>query len=107
MATPEGARQFELQLLRHCRLIFLLGERATRTDRADGWTVLDKARSSIQEREPKELTDLFQRFGHRTLRKLLLASELFDIEEEPTPKGGTRTLYRINPRFKLQIQTGP
>ena len=30
--------------------------------------------------------------------------ELFDIEEEPTAGGGTRTVYRINPRFELHIQ---
>ena len=53
------------------------------------------------------MTQLSQRYRHRTLKKLLLATELFDIEEEPTPKGGTRTIYRINPRFELQIQREP
>jgi hypothetical protein len=45
-----------------------------------------------------------ERYGHRTLKKLLRATELFDIEEEPTARGGTRTIYRINPRFELRIQ---
>ncbi len=47
---------------------------------------------------------MLARYGHRTLKKLLRATELFDLKEEPTPGGGTRTVYRINPQFELQIQ---
>ena len=65
--------------------------------------VLATAGNIIQKLEPLELTDLSKRFGHRTLKHLLLATELFDVEEEPTPKGGTRTIYRINSRFELQL----
>lgn len=107
MASPEGTRQFELQWLRQSRLILTLGELATKTDRPDGWMILATACNVIRQLDPEELTELSQRFGHRTLKKLLLASELFDIDEEPTPKGGTRTIYRINPRFELQIQREP
>ena len=107
MASPEGHRQFELQWLRHSRLVLLLGELAAKTDRADGWMVLATACNIIRQLEPEELAELFQRFGHRTLKKLLLATELFDVDEEPTSKGGTRTVYRINPRFELQIAAEP
>lgn len=107
MASPEGARQFELEWLRHSRLVLLLGELATRTNRADGWMVLATAGNVIRQLEPEELEHMAERHGHRTLKKLMQAAELFDIEEEPTPKGGTRTIYRINPRFELHIQRGP
>ena len=107
MASPEGTRRFELQWLRQSRLILMLGELATKTDRPDGWMILATACNVIRQLAPEELTQLSQRYGHRTLKKLLLASELFDIDEEPTPKGGTRTTYRINPRFELQIQREP
>lgn len=103
VSSPEGARQLELQWLRHSRLVLMLGELAARTDRPDGWMVLATAGNIIQKLEPLELTDLSKRFGHRTLKHLLLATELFDVEEEPTPKGGTRTIYRINSRFELQL----
>ena len=103
VASPEGARQLELQWLRHSRLVLMLGELAAKTDRPDGWMVLATAGNIIQKLEPLELTDLRKRFGHRTLKHLLLATELFDVEEEPTPKGGTRTIYRINSRFELQL----
>ncbi len=103
VASPEGARQLELQCLRHSRLVLMLGELAAKADRPDCWTVLATAGNIIQKLEPRELTDLSNRFGHRTLKNLLLATELFDVEEEPTPKGGTRTIYRINSRFELQL----
>jgi len=107
MASPEWIRQHDLLRLRHSRLVLLLGELAAKTDRADGWMILATACNIISHLEPEELTDLFLRFGHRTLKKLLQASELFDIEEEPTPKGGTRTIYRINPSFELKICAEP
>lgn len=104
MSSPEGARQFELHWLRHSRLVLLLGEVAQKTPRADGWTVLASAGHIVRQREPEELEHMLERYGHRTLKKLMHATELFDIVDEPTPGGGTRTVYRINPRFELQIQ---
>jgi hypothetical protein len=35
------------------------------------------------------------------------ATELFDIVDELTPRGGARTIYRINPRFQLEISPDP
>jgi OST-HTH/LOTUS domain len=107
IASPEGARQFELQWLRHSRLVLLLGELATRTTRTDGWMALATAGQVIKLVEPEELEHMAERYGHRTLKKLLQATELFDIEEEPTAKGGTQTIYRINPHFEPQIQREP
>lgn len=104
MSSPEATREIELQWLRHSRLVLLLGEIAQRTPRADGWTVLASAGHILRQREPEELDRMLERYGHRTVKKLMQATELFDIEEEPTPGGGTRTVYRINPRFELQIQ---
>lgn len=104
LATPEASREFELQWLRHSRLVLLLGEIAKRTPRTDGWTVLASAGQILRQQEPEELEQMAARFGHRTLKKVLLATGLFDIEEEPTAGGGTRTVYRINPRFELRIE---
>lgn len=103
MASPEANRQLELMFLRHSRLVLLLGELATKTTRKDGWLDLSTAANVIKELEPEATERMFERYGHRTLKKLLLATELFDVEDEPTPKGGTRTIYRIKPRYELQI----
>jgi hypothetical protein len=106
LSSPEAARQIELHWLQHSRLVLMLGEVAQRTPRADGWTVLASAGHIVRQREPEELEHMQERYGQRTLKRLLQATELFDIEEEPTPRGGMRTVYRINPRFELQIQPG-
>lgn len=103
MSSADVARQLELQWLRQSRLVLLLGEVAKRTNRADGWTVLASAGHILKREEPDELKHMFERYGHRTLKKLLQATELFDLEDEPTAGGGTRTIYRINSRFDLHI----
>ena len=104
IASPEDARQFELQWLRHSRLVLLLGELATRTNRVDGWTVLATAGQIVWREEPDELQRMAARYGQRTLKKFLKATELLDIEEERTVGGETRMIFRINPRFELYIQ---
>lgn len=35
------------------------------------------------------------------IKKLMQATELFEIEDEPTARGGSRTSFRINPRLQL------
>lgn len=57
----------------------------------------------ITREDPAELQDLRKRFGHSSLKAVLLATELFDIVDEPTPGGGTRTVYRINERYELNF----
>ena len=106
-ASPEGQHQFELGFLRCSRLVVMLGEIATRTPRADGWVVLATAANVITREAPAELTDLRKRFGCSTLKGVLLATELFDVTDEPTPGGGTRTIYRINGRYELHIHQEP
>lgn len=103
LASPEFAQGFELMWLRQSRLVLMQGELATKTDRDDGWMILSTACNVIRQQEPGELVDLHERFGHRTLKKLMQETEVFDLEEEPTPRGGTRTIFRINPRFQLEI----
>jgi len=106
-ASPEGQHQFELGFLRCSSLVVMLGEIATRTPRADGWVVLATAANVITREAPAELTDLHKRFGCSTLKGVLLATELFDVTDEPTPGGGTRTIYRINGRYELHIHQEP
>lgn len=103
-ASAEGSREFDLAFLRLSRPVLLLGELSTRVCRADGWTILATAEQIARKEEPEEFTHLTKHYGHRTVKKLLQATELFDFEEEPTGRGGTRTIYRINPRFELSMQ---
>jgi hypothetical protein len=102
LASEEGARQMDLLFLRSSRLVVMLGQIAMATPRPDGWTVLQTAGNLIRRDGPAELLDLRTRFRHATLKAVLLATELFDVVEEATPGGGTRTIYRINERWKLE-----
>lgn len=101
-ASAEGARQMELMFLRSSRLVVMLGQIAMATPRSDGWTLLASAGQLIKRDAPEELQNLRKRFGHATLKAVLLATELFDVAEKATSGGGTRTIYRINARWRLE-----
>ena len=101
-ASDEGQRQMELLFLRSSHLVVMLGQAAMATPRPDGWTLLASAGHLIKRAAPEELEKLGERFGHATLKAVLLATELFDVAEEPTPGGGSRTIYRINERWQLE-----
>jgi hypothetical protein len=102
-ASPEGQRQMTLSFLQDSRLVAMLGELALRTARTDGWALLSSAGHIIKRETPDELDDLQKRYSHRNLKGILLAAEFFDVEDEPLATGGTRTVYRINDRYKLTL----
>jgi hypothetical protein len=106
-ASPEGQREIELAFLRSTSLVVMLGEVAARTLRPDGWMLLSTAGHLIKREAPAELEDLQKRFGVSTLKGVLMAAGLFDIDEEPTAGGGTRTIYRINERYELRVLSNP
>ena len=101
-ASPEAEQQIELAFLRSSPLAVMLGEIAMQTAREDGWTLLSAAGQSIKQSAPLELQKLRARFGHANLKGVLLATGVFDVVDEPTPGGGTRTIYRINERYELR-----
>lgn len=101
VSSPEGARHVELSFLQNSRLVAMLGEIAMRTARPDGWAMLSTAGNLIKREAPDELENLKERFGHRNLKGVLLAAEFFDVAEEQSPRGGVRTIYRINERYQL------
>lgn len=102
LTSGDGQREIELFLLRSSRLVVMLGQVAMATPRADGWTLLSTAGNLIKRDSPEELQDLRKRFGQASLKAIMLATELFDVTEETTANGGTRTIYRINERWRLE-----
>jgi len=97
LQSDEGKKHFKLQWLRQSRLVMLLVETATQVVRPDGWAVLDAADHLIRQHAPEEISALHDKHGHKTLKGLVLATELFDLCEEPTDRGGIRVLYRLKP----------
>lgn len=103
MASEEGQRQFKLSWLQQSRLVILLGDIAMQMGRPDGWTPLSTAGQLVRLHAPEEVSVLKERYGYSNLKQLLLATGVFDVSDEPTSKGGLRTVYRIKPQWTLDI----
>ena len=107
LESDEGKRQFELSWLQQSRLVVLLGDIATQLARPDGWLPLATAGHLLRLHAAEEVSVLKERYGFATLKKLVLATELFDVQDEPTSKGGVRTVYRIKPQWNLNMGEFP
>jgi len=75
--------------------ISILCDIAAKASRNDGWTSLDTAGRFIRQQAPEEITNLKKKYGRKSLKDLILTTELFDISEEATEKGGVRAFYRL------------
>jgi len=94
LSSEEGIKQFELSFLRQSPIVELLLNISAQQQRSDGWTLLSVAGKQIHLILPEEIGQLKTAWGYKTLKEFMLASQLFDIIEEPTKKGGIRVLYR-------------
>jgi len=101
LASDRAHEEVEIAWLRQSRLVLLVGEIASQMARQDGWTLMSIAGQLVQKHAPEEMLALREKYGHKTLKKLLIATELFDLKEEAT-KNGTRVLYRLKPEWKLE-----
>lgn len=97
--SEEGIKQFELSCLQQSPIVALLLNISTQQPRSDGWTLLHVADPQIRRILPGEIEQLKHKWGYKTLKELMLASELFEILEEPTEKGVIRVLYRSKPEL--------
>lgn len=97
--SEEGIKQLELSFLQQSPLVALLLNISIQHPRTDGWTLLNVAGQQIQLILPEEMGQLKSKYGYKTLKELMLASEFFEITEESTEKGGIRVLYRPKPEL--------
>lgn len=97
--SEEGKKQIDLSILQQSPLVELLLNISIQQARSDGWTLLSLAGPQIRRILPGEIEQLKTKWGYKTLKELLLASEYFEILEEPTGKGGVRVLYRAKPEL--------
>ena len=103
LGSDEGKKQFQLSWLRQSTLVILLADISTQMARSDGRTLLNIAGELIRKHAPEERVCLKEKYGHKTLKELIIATELFEIFEEPTDKGGIRVLYRLKSDRELQM----
>jgi hypothetical protein len=93
--SDDGRRHFDLVFLQSSRLAMLLTQIATTHAREDGWTLLSVAGTQLSSLIPEQFATLKREHGEGSLQKLLAAIDLFDLQLEPTPNGGTRAIYRL------------
>ena len=100
--SDEGWKQIELQFLQQSELVKGLININQNHARPDGWTFLDDAGREIRRLLPDEISHLTDRYGYRTLKEVLINSELFDIYQELTAIGNQRFLYRVKSEILIQ-----
>lgn len=95
IASAEFEKQAELIWLQASPLVNLLRDVATQYHRKDGWTYLAQAGDLAAKELPDDVRHLKERYGFKTLKNLLIGSEMFEILDEPLARGAFRTLYRV------------
>ena len=100
LQSEQCKNEIELAFIRQSRLVLILSDIATQISREDGWALMSTAGHIIKQHAPEELESMKEKYGYNSLMKLIQASELFDLYEEVTPKGGSRILYRLKPNKK-------
>lgn len=88
----------DLLVLQSSPIVGHLATAAQTLKRTDGWTSLSTAANFLMREAPEELAHMKTRYGHATLKRLMQASDLFEVRDEPLPFG-TRALYRIKPEL--------
>jgi len=94
MASEEYQKQSELMWLQASPLVALLRDAANKIRREDGWAYLARAGDLANMKLAEEVKNLKERYGFKTLKKLLVGSGMFDVFDEPLPDGKFRTLYK-------------
>ena len=102
MDSGEAERQWKLDELRQEYIVKLLGRIIEVAKRDDGWTLVVHAGQLLHQNAPDQVKAIKKKYKCRTLSDLILKTEVFDIEEEPTPKGGSRSIYRFKDGWRLE-----
>ena len=94
LISEEGNKFFDAMFLQTSPLVLTLRDVENKMSRKDGWTSLHTAASLVGISAPEELKDMKEKYGHKKLKNFILATQVFDLKEEATDKGGIRLLYR-------------
>lgn len=99
IAGDEFRQQIELMWLQTSPLVSFLRKVTNQIHRQDGWTDLAQAGERVREELPDEIKALKEKYGFKTLKKLLNGCGVFDVLDEPIENGKFRTLYRARTRY--------
>lgn len=102
ISSGEADRLWKLDELRQEYVVILLGRIIEVAARADGWTLVVHAGQLLHQNAPDQLKEVKKKYNCRTLNELITKTEIFELEDEPTPKGGRRAIYRFRDGWKLE-----
>ncbi|GAA0856307.1 OST-HTH/LOTUS domain-containing protein [Aliiglaciecola litoralis] len=94
-ASDEVRREVDLNFLTQSRLAMALVDIANQLGNEDGWVLLSSAGQIIKQNIPDELALLNANYGFEKLKDFMLATELFEFNEEQTSRGGVRIFYKL------------
>lgn len=94
VSSDEYQKQSELVWLQASPLVSYLRDVASQIHRKDGWSYLAHAGRLANKELPEDVKSLNENYGFKTLKKLLIESEMFEIFDEPLAEGQFRTLYK-------------
>jgi hypothetical protein len=92
LASDDFRTQFERAWLQLSPIAQTLTAICAESRRADGWTDIADAGRRLHLQVPDEMKAMKQRYGHDSLKRLVIATELFDVL--PDGGDGQRTLIR-------------
>ena len=93
LSSPDGEKTLEHLWLCNSPIVRSLIECSMRTGRPDGWLALATAGHILKRDLPEDVAAMRERYGYSKLRKLVEATDMFDVWDQPTP-GGFRSVYR-------------
>lgn len=102
IVSGEADRLWKLDELRQEYVVMLLGRIIEVAKRVDGWTLVDHAGQLLHQNAPDQLKEVKKKYKCKTLKDLILTTEIFDFEEESTPKGGRRAIYRFKDGWGIE-----
>ena len=94
LMSEEGKRHVKLPVLQQSQIIQRFKQIAETSARGDGWVDLAAAGQLVHKLAPDDVMNMKERYGVPSLKKLLVASEMFEVTDEPDGGGHLRTIYR-------------
>lgn len=95
MSSPQYARQMEQLWLQGSRVVQLLTEMSRNAGSGEGWVRLDAAGQALWANAEEDMSSLQAMYGYNKLKPLVVASQVFEVRDEPLSNGGSQASFRI------------
>lgn len=95
LSSEEFKAYFDLVWLRGSRLVNVLLDILEQVGNESGAVSLNVAGQLLEKYVPEDKALMQERYGYSSLKKLMLATGMFEVFEEPTDKGGLRIFYKL------------